>query len=570
MKKAVFSGFLKVIIPTLLICSIIFFFLMGENLEKITEEDMMYSLQLVDYSLDYKGDIKAQIDKLNSLVHNPASRITVIDKSGNVIADTSSLIDYRDNHIDREEIKTAIAKGKGVNIRFSDTLKKNLMYVAEYSEKSGCIIRLAMPYRGLTAYGQTIIPTIAASIIIAFLAAFILAKRLAVTITDPLDEISTELLKIQDEGQIVSFKRYKYDELNSIVRATETLSDRIDSQMRLLKEENNKMESILRNMTDGLILTDNESNVVIINRVAAEILGCGDSQPGRNIIYYTQSLNIAESLNNVISTAQPKYFDIKLNGRIYAAHIIKSSAGAIITLIDVTYEREAEEIRQNFFSDASHELKTPITSIRGYAELLTGDIQYNEEQKKSFLQKIKSEAANMTGLINDILMISRIESGVDEKQDNSSPVKINSIIEDVLEAMEPAIIQNNINVEAQTEDISLNINYNYMYNLIDNLISNAVKYNKKNGSIYISSKMTENGYMLTVRDTGIGIPAEYRDRVFERFFRVDKGRSRKMGGTGLGLAIVKHIVNFYGGNIALKSSVDEGTEIRVNLGNIIE
>lgn len=568
MRKAVFSGFLWVTILALAVCSVIFSYLIGEYMVGRMEQNMTYSVSLIDYTIDYDKDLQMQIDELNPMVLNSASRITIIDKNGQVLADTSSYIDYDDNHSDRTEVVNALRYGKCVTKRYSSTLRKSLLYVAKYSEKGDCVVRLAIPYNGLSAFAMAIIPALVMSIIIAFLCAFFVARRLAKNITEPLDEISTELLKIQNNGQLISFKRYKYDEINNIVKSTEILSERIENQMQLLKAENNKMDNILYNMSEGLILIDNNQEVVIINKAALEILDCHNDEGGKNIIHYTQNLEIVDGVTKIFTTGQESYFDLNAGGKIYVVHITHVTTGAIILFIDVTYERESQHIRQNFFSDVSHELKTPITSINGYAELLTSGIPYDESQKTEFLRRIKNETKNMTGLINDILMISRMEASAENSAADRKKmgyVKINSVIDDILDTVEPIRKENNIIIKCDCHDISIKADYNHLYQLINNLVVNAIKYNKPDGNIFISSKIVGNNYELIVRDTGIGIPMEYQKRVFERFFRVDKGRSRKMGGTGLGLAIVKHVVGFYKGNINIKSKVDEGTEITVIL-----
>ena len=241
----------------------------------------------------------------------------------------------------------------------------------------------------------------------------------------------------------------------------------------------------------------------------------------------------------------------------------KSTTGAIVLMIDVTSERESQKVRQNFFSDASHELKTPITSIQGYCELLLGDIKYSEEQEFQFLNRIRNSALNITNLINDILMISRLEAGAENE--SISKIHINKIIDDIINTTEPMRNENNISVSFDCEDIIVNADYNQIYQLINNLFVNAVKYNKPNGSINIETKIFNSFFCFNIKDTGIGIPMQEQKRVFERFYRVDKGRSRKLGGTGLGLAIVKHIVSFYKGTINLKSKIDKGTEIEVKI-----
>lgn len=566
MRDAVFAGFIKVIILTLLVCGVVFFYITGRYMQSGMESNMMDSVKLINYILDYDKELEPQINKINPLVIDSTSRITIISSNGTVLADTSKQIDFNDNHSDRKEVIDAMKTGTGINVRYSTTLRKNLMYVAVYSEKGDCIVRLAVPYNGLSYYARAIVFAIALCIFAAFIIASILAKRLSKSITDPLAEISNELLKIQNNGQLISFQKYGYDEINNIVKSTEILSARIDVQMGLLKEEKRKLDSILYNMNEGLILLDSKEQVIIINKAAGKIINCENMEPGKNILHYTQNLMISDAVTKAIRTAEPSSFDIEVDGKIYMVHVTECNKGAIVLFMDVTYERESQTIRQNFFSDASHELKTPITSINGYAELLTSGISYSDEQKTEFLNRIKTEANNMTVLINDILMISRMEAGSDGHDNkNIANINMSGIIEEVLEAVEPMLVENNIEVETDIDDTVVKADYNHMYNLVNNLVVNAIKYNNPNGKVYITSKRENERYIFAVKDTGIGIPAEYQNRVFERFFRVDKGRSKKVGGTGLGLAIVKHIVSYYNGQIRLKSKIDEGTEITTEL-----
>ena len=243
--------------------------------------------------------------------------------------------------------------------------------------------------------------------------------------------------------------------------------------------------------------------------------------------------------------------------------IERNHGGAIILLIDVTTDRKNEEMRQNFFANASHELKTPITSIKGYSELLTSGIEYSAEQRKDFLMRIKKESDNITSLINDILSISRIESG-NGKQDKTE-FNIKSMLDEMIQEFEPMLKENNIDINVLCNDIILTEEKSKFAILFNNLISNAIKYNVKDGKVFVTVAYVNNKICIEVSDTGIGIPKVAQNRVFERFYRVDKGRSKKIGGTGLGLAIVKHIVNYYNGVITLESEVDKGTTIKLEL-----
>lgn len=572
MQKAITNGFLKVILICLLVCTILFSWLIGKYIMKNTEQDMLYTLSLMDYSLNYNSDLQEQAEKINPNIMSDNTRITILDNKGNIVADTSKEIDFNENHLDRDEIKQTLIDGIGICVRFSQTENRNMLYAAHISENGNYILRLAIPYNGLTDFIKAIIPAVLISILFAFAAAYIIGVRLAKGIAKPLNEISKEVLKIQDENTTLNLKEYKYEEIDNIVKSIKILSKRIDSNIEKLKYEKNKINYILDNMNEGMILVDENMNVITINKTAMEILEC-KNRIVKNIVHFTQNINIINGVSEIMKNEKDCMFDIfdKKTEKTYLVHITKikkgvldkSTAGAIVLMIDVTSERESQKIRQNFFSDASHELKTPITSIQGYCELLLGDIEYSDEQKFEFLNRIRNSTLNITNLINDILMISRLEAGAENE--NISKININKIIDDIINTTELMRNENNISVNLDCEDIIINADYNKIYQLINNLIVNAIKYNKPNGSINIETKISNSFFCFNIKDTGIGIPLQEQNRVFERFYRVDKGRSRKMGGTGLGLAIVKHIVSFYKGTINLKSKLDKGTEIEVKM-----
>lgn len=572
MKKAVFNRFVIIILISFFLCSSVFLYFFRLFFYEQIEYNMTYSLYFIDYSLDYDKDIQTQINEINPIVLGDASRITIVDIKGNVIADTSNYIDYKDNHKNRKEIKDAINGGTGFSVRFSETLHKNLLYAASQSNKSNYIIRLSIPYNGVFSFFKSIVPAIILCIIAAFIAAFLTAGRFANTVTKPLMDISRQLLKIQKNKSKVEFNDYKYNEINNIVSAVKILSSRVDENVKRLEYEKNKTNYIFDNMTEGLILLDKYKNIVSINKAALKILGCDKIKKEKNIIYYTQEMNIINAVTNAAENDKDTIFDINdFSDNIFSVHVsrtkenlIEGSTGVIILIVDVTIDRKNQLIRQEFFSNASHELKTPITAIQGYAELLNSDLDYTDEQKRAFIERIINSAKNMASLINDILMISRLETKT--VNDNKSSIFLNDLINEIIGETEPLRKDNNVTVYFETsENITINADINKIRQLLSNLISNALKYNKVNGIVRVSAEKKNGILCIEITDTGIGIPEDSQQRIFERFYRVDSGRDKKRGGTGLGLSIVKHIVNFYGGNIKLESKVNAGTKISISI-----
>lgn len=362
---------------------------------------------------------------------------------------------------------------------------------------------------------------------------------------------------------------YRYDELNVIVDSAVKLSQKIERTVEKLSLERNKIQYILENMEEGLILLDEEENVLTINQSAKRFLHCAKEPRGTNLVHYTIQVDLLQGVTDALEQGKNALFDFTTQDkRVVCAHISRTGAGvlheqrrgAIILLIDVTSDRHARKMRQDFFSNASHELKTPVTSIQGFAELLEAGVAQDETARREFVKRIEKEARNMNHLISDILMISQLES---EFPQEKTPVRVDQIAREVLDSLAPLINQMEITSQVSLFPAEMRANGQQMWELLNNLVSNAVKYNRPGGCVSVVVKKAEARVYITVEDTGIGIPLESQNRIFERFYRVDKGRSKRMGGTGLGLAIVKHIVQFYHGGIELTSKIDEGTKIQV-------
>jgi two-component system phosphate regulon sensor histidine kinase PhoR len=460
MKRAIFQRFILILSLALLLSGSIFGAVISNIILDKTEQNMLFTVRIAEQGLDYTGDIKTQVDQLKKVEGNDATRFTVIDLTGKVIAD-SDVIDssVMENHINRDEVKGALKSGTGYAIRKSETLKVSMLYVATIASSGNYILRMAVPFSGLKQYIGLLIPAILISIGITLLVSMILANRFARSVTKPLHEIAEEMQKLKEEKPDLHFKQYQYDEMNVIADTTLKMSQAVNESMKRIEFE--KM------------------------------------------------------------------------------------------------------VRQEFFSNASHELKTPLTSIRGYAELLENDMATNEKMKKDFLIRIKKEAANMTNLINDILMISRLETK--EAEVLLSEVRICPIVKDVCNSLEPLAKECQVTVKMNCKPLIITANTQQIRELFSNLIGNAIKYNKPGGEVNVTVTTETKEVIIVVEDTGVGIPEDAKQRIFERFYRVDKGRSKKVGGTGLGLSIVKHIVNFYEGSIEVESKIMEGTKFTVRL-----
>lgn len=393
-------------------------------------------------------------------------------------------------------------------------------------------------------------------------------------IIEPLDEISLEISKIKDQNTKTNFKTYKFDKLNELCRKISIVEDDVEKVVNNLDFERNKINYILDNMKDGFIIFDKYKKVFTINKKARQILDCYKKELGKDILYYTQNIKVLDNVDNVLKTKKNVVFEMKTDDKkVYSVHVnpIKAGlfnskkSGGIILIIDVTLDKQTEKIRQDFFSDASHELKTPITSIKGYTELLYNDFAKDKKQEKEFLEKIQFEINNIITLVNDILLISKLETKEKNILKMDVDINIMTLVDEIIETVRPSCIEDNIIVTNNCDIVVMHADYKKIYELLSNLITNAIKYNKKNGSVWIYCKEDEKYIYIDIEDTGIGIPKIDTERVFERFYRVEKGRSKSLGGTGLGLSIVKHIVKYYNGTIKIDSTECKGSKFRLKL-----
>ncbi len=554
MSKSILRYFIFIFSLALIICCVLTATLMSNQYLKQTKQELLYAVKLIDYSLDSSISIKQQIDEINPYVFTDESRITIIDNQGDVLADTYNN-NIKENHLNREEVKEAMKNKVGYATRKSTTTGKEYIYIA-YTGKD-YITRLATPYYGAKNQLETIIPTLLISTIVSFIISFILSRRLAKNITQPMKEIC-ESLDHLDHNFDYRSKDYKYEEYNVIVQTVENLSHRLRKTLAENRLQQRKIDEILKQMNEGFVLLDDEYKVLNGNDKAMMILGTIHVRS--EFLPQIQIKEIKEALNNPMSK---QYIELKINDLYYACYMSRKKLGTTLLFVDITSTKQNDKMRRDFFSNVSHELKTPMTSIRGYSELLSQGIIEDENKKTYMFNKIQSEVDHMMNLINDILMLSRIEYIEDKQED--VPIRLDVLVDEILERYELHIANKGIHIEKEIEEFIYYHNHSYMYTLLSNLISNAIKYNIEGGTIYIKIIQKENEVIIIVEDTGIGIPLKAQTRVFERFYRVDKARSRQSGGTGLGLAIVKHIVSSCNGNIRLKSSENVGTKIEVIL-----
>lgn len=566
MKKAIFIRIFTVLIVGLVICSTISAYTLSRNEEKHTEQDMLKMLHIIDESISME-DPNAEAERLAKSAED--IRITVIQLDGTVIGDSHANPWEMENHKDRKEFKEALENEIGLSKRESETLGAYQLYVAFHSDK-GVVMRLSSNVDGVLINMLKLMPATLIAILIALVISLIIAAKFSVSLTKPLADIEQELIEVKNAREPVQ-SNIKYPELSEITTRINLLAKDIKKSAQKLTNEREKLDYIINNMEEGIILIDKKQEVMLINESAKGLLHITGEETRVNIIKLVQNLKLLEACSDAIGKGKSSLFDIAGDDKTVSVHITpvknefisEHEAGAVIVLANVTADRTAVQMRQEFFSNASHELKTPITSIYGFAELLEQGLVTDEEKRKEYISRIKQESERITNLINDILMISQLEQKKTEPE--RKEVDLTETAREIASAIEPQAAQNRISIALSENPVSYYANPQQMRELLCNLMENAVKYNRPGGKVDVTLTQTPTQVMIQVKDNGIGIPLEAQPRIFERFYRVDKGRSKKVGGTGLGLAIVKHIVNNYNGKIELTSAEGIGSRFKIIL-----
>jgi two-component system, OmpR family, phosphate regulon sensor histidine kinase PhoR len=491
-------------------------------------------------------------------------RLTYIDKYGNVLQDSMADSETMENHNTRKEVIDARARGTGNSLRFSDTVKKNMIYVAsEFGD--GDIVRSSIPMEFVSVFHGRYLRYYLITMLLVVIMAVILSSRISHVIIKPIKDLEYVTSRVAKGELDRRFSCYTNDEIGQLGRTFNDMAHKLQSTLRDLIEKQNRLEAILKSMDSGVIAVDRSYRIIMINPYAKEIFGISKDIIGQNLMDNIRDFEF----ERVFKNNDDEYKEVRILWpkervlRIKTADIINESEhiGTVAVVHDVTDIKRLENMRSEFVANVSHELKTPLTSIKGFAETLR--YVADNANKERFLDIINDEAERLTRLINDILILSDIEL---HKEEKSEEIDVNEMIKDVY-----YLIKNT----ADKKDIKLNIvgeqvpaiygDGDRFKQMLLNLVDNAVKYSESGDSVYIGAIKEGTNCVIWVEDTGVGIPKDHIPRLFERFYRVDKARSRAQGGTGLGLAIVKHIVIGFNGTIDVESFIGKGSKFIVKI-----
>ncbi len=480
-------------------------------------------------------------------------RITWIDAEGTVLYDSRSDAAEMENHLEREEIREALATGTGESSRYSATLTERLLYCAKRLP-DGSVLRLSISQTTLLTLLLGMGQPICIILLIAIVLSLALASRLTKRIVSPLNALDLE--------QPLNCK--EYEELSPLLRRLDSQQRQIKLQKEELEKKQTEFETVTENMTEGIVLLNARGRVLEINRAAKRLFGVTDSCIGKHFLSISSDPQTADLLQSAKEGRRDER-TFAFAGDRYQLLLspVKSAgvpSGSVLLAINVTEKEKAERLRREFTANVSHELKTPLHTIAGSAELLAEGL-VKEEDKAGFYVRIQEEARRMIRLVEDIIRLSHLDEGAGEMKREKTDLF--AIAEDTVRSLQAEADSAHVTLTLKGENAVLEGIPQLLQSMIFNLCDNAIKYNREHGSVSVTVKKGSGGIVLTVADTGIGIPPEHQERVFERFYRVDKSRSKQLGGTGLGLSIVRHAAMIHNARIDLQSAVNEGTTVTV-------
>lgn len=545
MKNKIFRALVALAAMAVLVASGLITFLVSQDYFNETKKELAQEARYISMGLESGGN-----DFLNKIAAENGSnvRITLVDKDGIVLFDNQAEAKTLENHAMRQEIMEAVAVGAGEAERFSDTLDKTTYYYAVRLE-DGKILRLARTIDSIYKSVLQMLPIMGGIVIVVAFLASIVARRVTFNLIKPLDQVNL------DEP----LDNETYDELAPFLTRIAKQKRQLSKNLKKLRGKQEELTIITNNMNEGLVLLNGQQNVLFINESAAKIFGFSAKEViGRNILTVDRAQEVQDLLQKVSQAGKGEGLYEK-DGHFYQlSGSSVNGSGSVILIYDVTEKMTAEKLRREFSANVSHELKTPLQSILGYAEIMKNGL-VKDEDKQRFLERIHAEAGNMIELIQNIMELSRLDENktLDEFEDV-----------DLLKLAQSVTLR--LKHKAQTKGVTLNVNgssacvcgvQSILSEVLYNLVDNSIKYNKDNGKVDVKVQDGSEEVTVSVSDTGIGIGAADRERVFERFYRADKSHSKEIGGTGLGLSIVKHGVLFHKGRVELESEPGVGTTI---------
>lgn len=486
-------------------------------------------------------------------------RLTIVDATGVAIKDSQSPDAIGVQHLDREEIQNALKGTPAVVTRYSDTLKKNMAYYAVKVnvDDSYVFVRAAIAVESVQGYIQKSIVVMVCVLIAVLVLSYLASVAVSNGILKPLKDVKNNLEAVKNDSYVPSIPSSSDKEINAILAEINDVSEKLHDSMRRESNDKQKLDYILDNISDGIVVLDKGGDIVSINKNACAVFGIKDAV-GKNYTVLTADRGFSAHVANCLENGTSCDFEYASDGKFYmvSARTLENETGVLV-LSDITAIKTSEKTRSEFFANASHELKTPLTAIKGFNDII--GLQTIESETKALSEKIDREVSRIIALLKDMLDLSELES---QKDVNPEDVSLAKIAESVKESLAPVAKEKNVEISIDGDAI-VKMEKEHAIELVKNLVENGVKYNRSGGSVKVTISSDASHTTLTVADDGIGIEEKHQQRIFERFYRVNKSRSRETGGTGLGLAIVKHICTLYNADLSLTSKLGVGTTVTV-------
>jgi two-component system phosphate regulon sensor histidine kinase PhoR len=528
-------------------------------------------------NLDYLNDTAVKLG-----TKSPA-RVTLILPDGTVAGESAKSREQMENHRDRPEVKTVIEQGKtGQAVRFSNSVRKNMLYVAVPVYHDGAVagvVRTAMPLlrieETLSGIEHRLLWGGAAILLLAAILSFAVSRR----ISRPLEQIKRGAERFAAGDFSYRLHADGSSEIGSLAETMNQMAAQLEERLLSISKERNQREAVLASMVEGVLAVDTAGRIISLNRAAAQFFNIlrPETAAGRGIEEVFRNSTLQRFVDHVLTGQEASECELLVENRQTSHLQVRGAAllgpqerriGAVIVFNDVSRLRRLENLRRDFVANVSHELKTPITSIKGFAETLLDGALKNPEEAERFLKIIARHADRLNSIIEDLLMLSRLEQ--DGKEGMSlETADINGILQSAVDVCSPRVAAKKIAITVSCPaGLTASVNRPLIEQAMINLISNAIKYSADEKEVKVSAQAADGGVLLQVQDHGIGIETKHLDRLFERFYRVDKGRSRHEGGTGLGLSIVKHIAQAHGGTVSVQSRYGEGSVFSIFLPSV--
>ena len=588
MYRKILTGFIFILIIGILLTAFLSMEVARNTYFDYVERILKNDCYLVE---NYAFNDNIELENINvaeilPIIRNTNKRITMMDVNGQVIYDSHENPERMDNHKDRLEVQRVLHGYESSIIRYSETLEKEMMYYSiplkENNQVVG-ILRLSIPLNEVNFINRNMFNSLLIASLIGIIIASIIAYRYLYYITKPVKELTRAVKDIAGGNFSRRITNLPKNEFGELGISFNEMAKQLQQSMEALKIQNVKLETILNSMPEGIIAVDTKKNIMLINPSAKEIFLIKDNEKiiGKNILENIRNNQIYKIIHHILINDKDNPMEIEIDSSKKKILRISSSPiryiakherikGVILIIEDITQLRKLENVRKDFVANVSHELKTPITSIRGFIETLKSGEVEDENIQKRFLDIIDFESERLIRLIEDILILSDLENNL--KSTTTDKIEIKEALNEIISIMTQLAMKKNIIITSDIQNGMLPLFFakDKFKQMIINLIDNAIKYTPEGGKIKINAYQNNNQVEIEIKDTGIGIPKEDIPRLFERFYRVDKDRSRSAGGTGLGLAIVKHILELMNGKIKVESELGKGSSFILSIPLTVE